>query len=63
MNLAEALILRADAQKRVEQLRHRINNSALVQEGETPLYSVAQYCHTGIVYCHCYYHVLICHRS
>lgn len=36
MKLAEALILRADAQKRVEQLRQRINSNAQVQEGETP---------------------------
>ncbi|MEZ4622733.1 MAG: DIP1984 family protein [Caldilineaceae bacterium] len=36
MKLAEALILRADAQKRVEQLRQRLNSNALVQEGETP---------------------------
>jgi len=36
MKLAEALILRADAQKRVEQLRQRLNNNAQVQEGERP---------------------------
>lgn len=36
MKLAEALILRADAQKRIEQLRQRINNNAQIQEGETP---------------------------
>lgn len=36
MKLAEALILRADAQKRVEQLRQRLNHNAQVQEGETP---------------------------
>ncbi|MCB0061749.1 MAG: DIP1984 family protein [Caldilineaceae bacterium] len=36
MKLAEALILRADAQKRIEQLRQRINSNAQVQEGETP---------------------------
>ena len=36
MKLAEALILRADAQKRVEQLRQRLNSNAQVQEGETP---------------------------
>ncbi len=36
MKLAEALILRADAQKRVEQLRQRLNSNAQIQEGETP---------------------------
>ena len=36
MKLAEALILRADLQKRLEQLRERLNANALVQEGETP---------------------------
>ena len=36
MKLAEALILRADAQKRVEQLRDRLDTSAKVQEGEQP---------------------------
>jgi hypothetical protein len=36
MKLAEALILRADAQKRVEQLRQRLNSNAQVQEGENP---------------------------
>jgi hypothetical protein len=36
MKLAEALILRADAKKRVEQLRQRLNNNAQVQEGESP---------------------------
>jgi len=36
MKLAEALILRADAQKRIEQLRHRLNSNAQIQEGETP---------------------------
>ena len=36
MKLAEAVILRADAQKRVEQLRQRLNSNAQVQEGETP---------------------------
>ena len=35
MKLAEALILRADAQKRIEQLRNRLCQSTLVQEGET----------------------------
>ncbi len=36
MKLAEALILRADAQKRVEQLKQRLLRNAKVQEGDTP---------------------------
>jgi hypothetical protein len=36
MKLAEALILRADLQKRIEQLRHRLTNNAKVQEGDVP---------------------------
>ena len=36
MKLAEALILRSDLQKRMEQLRERLTASALVQEGEQP---------------------------
>ncbi|MFF5228277.1 DIP1984 family protein [Dactylosporangium sp. NPDC000521] len=36
MKLAEALALRADAARRVEQLRARITGSARFQEGETP---------------------------
>jgi hypothetical protein len=36
MKLAEALILRADCQKRMEQLRARLVRSAKIQEGETP---------------------------
>ena len=36
MKLAEALILRADLQKRIEQLRIRLNNNAKVQENDTP---------------------------
>jgi hypothetical protein len=35
MKLAEALILRADAQKRLQQLQERLNRSARVQEGDT----------------------------
>ncbi len=35
MKLAEALILRADAQMRVQQLRERLIRSARVQEGDT----------------------------
>ncbi len=36
MKLAEALVLRADVQKRIEQLRNRLRQSVIVQEGETP---------------------------
>lgn len=36
MKLAEALILRADCQKRIEQLKERLTRSAKVQEGEQP---------------------------
>jgi hypothetical protein len=36
MKLAEALILRADAQKRIEQLKQRMILNAKVQEGDTP---------------------------
>ena len=36
MKIAEALIMRADCQKRIEQLRSRLVNSAKVQEGEEP---------------------------
>jgi len=36
MKLAEALILRADTQKRITQLRHRIVGNAKVQEGSRP---------------------------
>ena len=36
MKLAEALVLRADTQKRIEELRERLKQSALVQEGEKP---------------------------
>lgn len=36
MKLAEALILRSDLQKRIEQLRVRLNNNAKVQENDTP---------------------------
>lgn len=35
MKLAEALILRADAQTRIQQLRDRLVRSARVQEGDT----------------------------
>ena len=36
MRLAEALILRADCQKRLEQLKQRLVGSAKVQEGDDP---------------------------
>jgi HAMP domain-containing protein len=36
MKLAEALILRADSQKRIEQLRQRLVRTAKVQEGDRP---------------------------
>lgn len=36
MKLAEALIQRADAQKRIEQLKVRVVRNARVQEGEQP---------------------------
>lgn len=36
MKLAEALILRADSQKRIQQLRERLVRCARVQEGDTP---------------------------
>jgi len=36
MKLAEALVLRADQKKRIEQLRQRIIRNAKVQEGQKP---------------------------
>lgn len=36
MRLSEALSLRKDVQKGIEQLRERAANNAVVQEGETP---------------------------
>ena len=36
MKLSEALVQRADIQKRIEQLRERLRMSVLVQEGERP---------------------------
>nr|WP_300002458.1 DIP1984 family protein [Tissierella sp.] len=36
MKLAEALIIRADLQKKIEQLRNRIESNARIQEGDTP---------------------------
>ena len=37
MKLAEALQERADLNRRIEQLRYRLNNNVLVPEGEKPL--------------------------
>lgn len=36
MKIAEALLVRADIQKKVASLRERIGRSSVVQEGETP---------------------------
>lgn len=36
MKLAEALIIRADIQRRINQLKGRLKDSAKVQEGDTP---------------------------
>src|SRR4051812_12502899 len=36
MKLAEALILRADTMKRIQQLRERLTRSAQIPEGERP---------------------------
>lgn len=36
MNLAEALILRADCQKRIAQLKARLLTNAKIQEGDAP---------------------------
>ncbi len=36
LKMAEALILRADSQKRFEQLKQRLQQNARVQEGDTP---------------------------
>ena len=50
MKLAEALILRADLQKRIAQLKGRLKDSARVQEGDTPaeemsaLYEELEHC-------------------
>ena len=42
MKLAEALILRADCQKRFEQLKARAGSSAMVQEGDQPAENPAE---------------------
>lgn len=36
MKLAEALILRADTQRQIEQLRERLQRTVQIQEGDTP---------------------------
>lgn len=36
MKLAEALALRADLQRRLQQMRTRLSQAALIQDGETP---------------------------
>ncbi len=36
MKLAEALILRSDLQKRIEQIKNRLRNNVMVQEGDQP---------------------------
>ena len=36
MKLAEALQERADINRKIEQLKSRLNNNVLVQEGEQP---------------------------
>lgn len=36
MKLAEALLIRADLQNKLNQLEVRLNNNAIVQEGESP---------------------------
>ena len=36
MKIAEALALRADLQKRLEQLKQRLLKNARIQEGDTP---------------------------
>ncbi|MBJ8350031.1 DIP1984 family protein [Streptococcus zalophi] len=36
MKLAEALILRSDLQKRLEQIKNRLNQNILIQEGDAP---------------------------
>lgn len=40
MKLAEALIIRADIQKRINQLKGRLKDSAKVQEGDSPAENV-----------------------
>ena len=36
MKLAEALLIRKDLQNKLNEIRSRLNNNAIVQEGETP---------------------------
>jgi len=42
MKLAEALLERADLNRRVQQLQQRLNSNAIVQEGEQPAEDPAQ---------------------
>jgi hypothetical protein len=42
MRLAEALILRADAQKRIEHLKQRLLRNAKIQEGDVPAENPAE---------------------
>lgn len=42
MKLAEALIARADGQRKIAQIRSRMEQNAKVQEGETPAESVEE---------------------
>ena len=37
MKLAEALILRSDLQKRLEQIKDRLKKNILIQEGDSPV--------------------------
>lgn len=36
MKLAEALILRADLQRKIEQMKYRLQNNVMIQEGDKP---------------------------
>ncbi|MEN6370840.1 MAG: DIP1984 family protein [Armatimonadota bacterium] len=45
MKLAEALILRADCQKRIEQLKQRLMRNAKSQEGDSPAENPSQLLH------------------
>ena len=49
MKLAEALVLRADLQKRIAQLRERLRQSALVQEGCPFIWSCAHFVRASTV--------------
>ena len=49
MKLAEALVLRADLQKRIAQMRQRLQQSALVQEGNSRLFPLRSPCRRLVV--------------